>query len=180
MTICDHIANRVAAGEQLNDDQQSHADLCSACSAALDATRTLSAIGKARADVTPGPGFSARVASRAWERVGQRKRQRVVGYALATSGAIAAAALAFTLFTGDRQSPHITENTPLPAAMQPVADDVDIADIDSGDAETARDLVWLTDADRALSQSANWEFIEEPVAPYALLLDESALEENDQ
>lgn len=175
MTTCDHIAHRLAAGERLNDDQRAHTELCTACGLTLEATSTLGAIGRARAEVVPGPGFSSRVASRAWDRVAQRRRNRVLGVTFAASGAVAAAALAVALWRGDPPTAATLETAAAPTAgaMAPVVDDV-------ADGDADRDLLWLTDAERALTHSANWDFIEAPVAPYALLLDEGALEENDQ
>lgn len=171
MTNCDHIAHRLAAGDALNDDQRAHAELCATCTAGLDAQRTLTAIGRARAAVEPSPGFASRVASRAFERVAERRRNRIVGIALGTTGAVAMATMVTMWWrAGDARDPgpgDTTELAALPAAVYPL--DVPAP---TGDGDDAADLVWLTDADRALAYAANWDYIEEPLAPYAALLGE--------
>ncbi|HUH03312.1 MAG TPA: hypothetical protein VML75_15045 [Kofleriaceae bacterium] len=180
MTNCDHIAHRLAAGDALNEDQRAHAELCATCIATLDAQRTITAIGRARAAIEPSPGFASRVASRAFERVAERRRNRLGGYALGTTGAVAMAAIAMLWWRGhDAGSRGQTSDlATLPAAMYPPQDPT-AADSGGADDDAPADLVWLTDADRALAYSANWELIEEPIAPYAVLLGEGSIEPPD-
>jgi hypothetical protein len=175
MTNCDHIAHRLADGDALNEDQASHAELCATCVATLNAQRTITAIGRARAAVEPSPGFASRVASRAFERVAERRRNRVGGYALGVTGAVAMAALLGLWWhghDGGSGAGEIDQMATLPAAMYPPQDPAGSGDADDS---APADLMWITDADRALAYSANWEFIEEPIAPYAALLGEGAI-----
>jgi hypothetical protein len=169
MTTCDHITHRLAGGDALNEDQLAHVELCTSCAAALAATRTITSIGRARAAIDPNPGYASRIASRAFERVAERRRHRIAGYAVGTAGAVAMAAMVGLWWRADDPSSHTTELAGLPAATYPIDGEAAKApgddDLDDGDA-----LTWLTDADRALDYSANWAFIEEPLEPYAALL----------
>lgn len=177
MTNCDRIAHRLAAGDALNEDQSSHAELCATCLATLNAQRTINAIGRARSAVEPSPGFASRVASRAFERVAERRRKRIGRYALGTAGAVAMAAIVGLWWRGHDAEPgagEVDEMAALPAAMYPAQDPASAGSSEADDGAPT-DLVWLTDADRALAYSANWEFIEEPLAPYAALLDDGAI-----
>jgi hypothetical protein len=178
MISCDQIAHRLAAGEPLNEDQQAHADVCPNCAAALDATATLRAVGKARASVEPSPGFSSRMANRAAARIGQRRRNRIAGLGLATAGAVAAAVMALSLRPSSGGD-EVEVNAPA-AVYEPASFD-DAPAPDPNEPASERDMVWLTDADRALDYRANWDYIEEPISNYALLLGDAAdLEETDR
>ncbi len=173
------IANRLAAGEPLNDEQRGHAELCSECSALMESTTMIGAIGRARAAVVPGPGFSSRMASRAAERVVQRRRRRVAGMALATAGAAAAVILVALPIRGShtaQTNPAIEQRAgAMPMNVSPTIDPTDVPEPSS---DSSISLIWLTDSDRALDYSANWKYIEEPIAPYGRLLGDDALEED--
>lgn len=179
MTSCDQIANRLAAGEPLNDEQRAHAELCSECSSLMESTTLIGAIGRARSAVVPGPGFSSRMASRAAERVAQRRRRRVAGMALTTAAAAAAVilvALPHRASHTDQSTASVEEHVgAMPSNIAPTIDPTDVPEPAS---DSSISLMWLTDADRALDYSANWNYIEEPLSPYGRLLGDDGLEED--
>lgn len=159
-SMCDQVADRLALGEPLGDLSE-HVAGCSSCQGLVTVSGQLAATRHA---VDPGLGFSARMTVGAQHRLGVRRRRR-----LAAGLAVSVATGMFGVFVVAnhpagpdvqkqvRQDPSLKHNPPEPRA-EPATD------------KELAALAELADVDSASRQSADWGFIEEPLAPYKKLV----------
>jgi hypothetical protein len=167
MKRCTQIADSLVTGEPLSDGDRDHVATCADCQKLTSMARLLTNVATA---TEAGPGFTSRMIAGARERLESRRRQRFVGFGLATVVAAAAAALivmsgrggvhrddnhnrAFEIgsYTGSSARPPIDDNTP-------ITDD------------ELRELVDGASLSRALAPSADWNEIEAPIINYRAVL----------
>jgi hypothetical protein len=160
-SMCDEVAERLALGEPLGDLSE-HVAGCASCQGLVTVSGQLAATRHA---VDPGLGFSARMTVGAQHRLGVRRRRR-----LAAGLAVSVATGMFGVFLAahhptdpgvqklDVPKPVAQNPSPEPPRREPATDD-DLAA-----------LAQLSDVDSASRQSADWGFIEEPLAPYEKLV----------
>jgi len=161
-SMCDQVAERLALGEPLGDLSE-HVAGCASCQGLVTVSGQL---GATRHAVDPGLGFSARMTVGAQHRLGVRRRRR-----LAAGLAVSVATGMFGVFlvahhpaVPDAQPPVVQDRAlqrdkpPEPSPPGPVSD------------EDLAALAQLADVDSASRQSADWGFIEEPLAPYKKLV----------
>jgi hypothetical protein len=193
MAPCDVVAERLALDEPLAELTQ-HADDCPRCQGLLAAQRSL--LGTRRRNATPAHGFAARMTVQANQRLVVRHRRRVAGYAM-LSAALAAmvtfvvmrdpdkgrapAPVASSQLKGEEEREAGEEREerdpwkePGPAEVpdeleEPVALEQELEDGDAPRDEDAFLLRVLSET-AAAPVSADWQKIEEPLAPYDRLL----------
>jgi hypothetical protein len=159
-SMCDQVAERLALGEPLGDLSE-HVSGCASCRGLVTVSDQLAATHHA---VDPGLGFSARMTVGAQHRLGVRRRRR-----LAAGLAVSVATGMFGVFVvthhpaGSPDAHHQTTQPPRPERHEPPttepASDDDLAA-----------LAQLGDVDHASRLSADWRFIEKPLAPYKKLV----------
>jgi len=159
--MCDQVAERLALGEPLGDLSE-HVAGCTSCQGLVTVSGQLAGTHHA---VDPGLGFSARMTVGAQHRLVVRRRRR-----LAAGLAVSVATGMFGVFLvahhpSTPDAPPVVHDQALkrdqpvePPPRQPATDD-DLAA-----------LAQLADVDSATRQSADWGFIEEPLAPYKKLV----------
>jgi hypothetical protein len=162
---CDTVADRLALGEPLSDEQQAHVTRCAGCARLAGVPRLLAAAAE---DPEPGPGFSARMTLGARTRLAERRRNRLIATTVAAAAVVAVGGIAVTrpdrdvtvgaIRTIDELEPH---PQPPPVIERAAA---------AGE-EIVLDLVRVADVDRALEGSAAWSEIAEPLLPYRALLE---------
>lgn len=162
-SMCDQVAERLALGEPLGELSE-HVSGCAGCQGLVTVSGRLAGTHHA---VDPGLGFSARMTVGAQHRLGVRRRRR-----LAAGLAVSVATGMFGVFLvahhpAGSDGPQRAVQTPpshrdtrpeLQPAPGPVPDD-DLAA-----------LAQLADVDHASRLSADWGFIEKPLAPYKKLV----------
>jgi hypothetical protein len=160
-SMCDQVAERLALGEPLGDLSE-HVSDCASCRGLVTVSDQLAATHHA---VDPGLGFSARMTVGAQHRLGVRRRRR-----LAAGLAVSVATGMFGVFivthhpAGSQDANNTTTRPPTlerpepPPTTEPASDD-DLAA-----------LAQLGDVDHASRLSADWRFIEKPLAPYKKLV----------
>ncbi len=163
-SMCDQVAERLALGEPLGDLSE-HVSGCASCQGLVAVSGQLAATHHA---VDPGLGFSARMTVGAQHRLGVRRRCR-----LAVGLAATVATGMFGVFlvahhpaeptevsrpTVKNPPPDRPDRPEPPAPTEPATDD-DLAA-----------LAQLGDVDHASHLSADWRFIEKPLAPYKKLV----------
>jgi hypothetical protein len=168
-TTCDQVAERVALGEPLGEAGE-HAASCERCKRLVALPVEL---GATHHDADPGLGFTARMTAGAQHRIGVRRRRRV---AAGLAAAVAATTLGVFAMTREPQPQTVVE-TParfdqLPAIErnQPDPWNADDGATPDEDDDDMRMLVQLSDTDRAMRVTADWDDINEPLAPYNALL----------
>jgi hypothetical protein len=158
--MCDQVAERLALGEPLGDLSE-HVSGCTSCQGLVTVSGRLASTHHA---VDPGLGFSARMTVGAQHRLGVRRRRRL------------AAGLAVSVATGMFGVFIVTHHPATPNEMtQPTVKPPRPAPPEPGPAEPATDedlaaLASLGDVDHASRLSADWRFIEKPLAPYKKLV----------
>jgi len=154
--MCDQVAERLALGEPLGDLSE-HVAGCTSCQGLVAVSGRLAATHHA---VDPGLGFSARMTVGAQHRLGVRRRRR-----LAAGLAVSVATGMFGVFlvthhpATEPQQPTMKVPPPEQREQPSEANDDDLAA-----------LAQLGDVDRASRLSADWRFIEKPLAPYKKLV----------
>jgi hypothetical protein len=161
-SMCDQVAERLALGEPLGDLSE-HVSGCESCQGLVTVSGQLAATRHA---VDPGLGFSARMTVGAQHRLGVRRRRR-----LAAGLAVSVATGMFGVFLVAHhpaapdvqkqivQDPALKrDKPPEPSRLEPASD------------EDLAALAQLADVDSASRLSADWGFIEEPLAPYKKLV----------
>jgi hypothetical protein len=167
MKRCTQIADSLVTGEPLSAGDRDHVATCADCAKLTSMARLLD---KAATATEAGPGFTSRMIAGARERLEARRRQRFIGFGLATVVVAAAAALIITASRGGDSADRKRETAALPAGYnpQPPIDDT------GGDTEITddelRDLVGGASMSRALAPSADWDDIESPVRNYRAVL----------
>lgn len=160
-SMCDQVAERLALGEPLGDLSE-HVSGCAGCQGLVAVSGRLAGTHHA---VDPGLGFSARMTVGAQHRLGVRRRRR-----LAAGLAVSVATGMFGVFLvahhpagPDRPQPTVQtrphEPRPEPQPAREPVDDDDLAA-----------LAQLADVDHASRVSADWGYIEKPLAPYKKLV----------
>jgi hypothetical protein len=170
-SMCDHVAERLALGEELGELAE-HAATCASCQGLVAVSGRL---GATRHAVDPGLGFSARMTVGAQHRLAVRRRHRFT------------AGLAATVATGMfgvfivAHNPSTTEPTtalPAPARSEPPRhapnpwDDAKPSEADQSDPALS-DLAQLAqsgDYAHAMDVGSHWGRIKKPLAPYKKLL----------
>lgn len=159
-SMCDQVADRLALGEPLGDLSE-HVAGCSSCQGLVTVSGQLAATRHA---VDPGLGFSARMTVGAQHRLGVRRRRRLVaGLAVSVATGMFGVFVVANHPAGPdvqkqvRQDPSLKHNPPEPRP-EPATD------------KELAALAELADVDSASRQSADWGFIEEPLAPYKKLV----------
>lgn len=161
---CDPIAEQLAVGEPLTDEQQAHVTRCAGCARLAGVPGLLAA---AAADPEPGPGFAARMQLGARARLAERRRNRLIATTVAAAAVVLAGGVAVTrpdraVTVGAVRTLDEQEPVPQPPPV-----------VERGAAageELVLDLVRVADVDRALEGSAPWGEIAEPMLPYRALL----------
>lgn len=167
MKRCTQIADSLISGEPLSDGDRDHVATCADCQKLTSMARLLTNVATA---TEAGPGFTSRMIAGARERLESRRRQRVIGFGLATVVAAAAAALIVTSSRGGgHRNRDVAAETHRPAGAPdinpPVADDGgQITD------DELRELVGGASMTRALAPSADWNEIEAPLQNYRAVL----------
>jgi anti-sigma factor RsiW len=167
---CDEVRAAIAEGAPLPAAQAAHLTRCDACAQAVRLKASVQAALAERPRPAADDAFATRVAAKARARAEERRRASlgVVGLA-AGVGVAAAALLAWQALGGDAERVERVERRErAPATATPVADDGAEGDVPS--AETAGQLVMLSDVDLALGFRARWEWIEEPIESANVLL----------
>lgn len=169
MKRCTELAEALVEGDSLDDTQRAHLATCADCSSLAALPRL---VATATLAPEPGPGFSARVAANARERIASRRRQRVLGFGLAT---VAAAGIALLVVRHDgageprRESP-VAQRT-LPFGSDGLAEDPDTApDGDSISDDELRELVSGDSLSDVMTPSTDWDALEQPLTPYRAVL----------
>jgi hypothetical protein len=157
--VCNEVVERIALGEPL-DDLASHVAECERCARVVAMPRQLAAAHHA---VDPGLGFSARMTVAAQQRIGERRRTRIVGTLAATVAVASLAVFAVSRGKADDQMPQKQ------AGEFQIGPDPDPTPVKLDDAEIAG-LVHLADTRRARRVSAPWRKIEKPLKPYMKLV----------
>jgi len=165
--LCNEVAARAAAGEELGEELRGHASVCDECAAILAIPKGLGEISACRAKLEPGPGFTSRVSRSAFRTLDRRRRVRVAGLATAAACACALVVGALTWHLSasspaDRQA-ELAATAPLATAEAPAGE---------VDAAAAAELASLYDLDSALAYHADWNYIQEPLEPVWLLVGE--------
>jgi hypothetical protein len=163
LSLCDQVAERTALGEPLAELAE-HVEACASCRSLVAVS---SKLGAARHAVDPGLGFSARMTVGAQHRIAARRRRRV---AVALAASVVAGGFGVLVVT------HNPEPSP-PAIARPMEPSQIVDEPRSDEELPAEDadiaaLIELADVERNVRVSANWNNIEEPLAPYKKLLDE--------
>ncbi|HUQ04513.1 MAG TPA: hypothetical protein VM261_18560 [Kofleriaceae bacterium] len=167
MKRCTQIADSLISGEPLSDGDRDHVATCAGCQKLTSTARLLTNVATA---TEAGPGFTSRMIAGARERLEARRRQRVVGFGLATCVAAAAAALiVMSSRADDKHQPDTTARNALPGAYTgnpPPADDTgeEITD------DELRELVDGAGMYRAITPTTNWADIESPLTNYRAVL----------
>jgi hypothetical protein len=180
---CDLVAERLALGEPLGADGETHALACPACARLVRVPRLVAATAR---DPEPGPGFSSRMQLGARATLGARRRTRIMSVAAAAACACAVGTWAMTRTGGGAAPTHDAAAIDPWAPRQPIAmkdhehgdhtaADRDVVGNPTDDALSIR-LVRVADVDGALGAQAPWGRIETPLAPYRFLLDTQARE----
>ncbi len=171
MTVhCNEVAARTAAGEELGEELRGHVRVCDECSAMLALPKGLREISACRSKLEPGPGFTSRVSRSAFRTLDRRRRVRIAGMATAAACACAIVVGAFTWHlsrtSSGGQQPAVAAGGTVAMGEAPVTE-VDTTAVD--------ELASLTDVDSALAYRADWDYIQEPIAPMWLLIGEGDL-----
>jgi hypothetical protein len=176
MSPCDLVAERLALGEPLGSDGDSHVAACPACARL---TRLPGLVAATAQEPEPGPGFSSRMQVGARAELTARRRARVGSVALAAAAAVLVGGVFVTRNQHRNEQgtmSRITDPQPIslpgehrdstphdrnhaPVHPQPAADE-----------QLAARLVRVADLDGALAPHAPWRRIEAPLAPYKSLL----------
>ena len=168
MDICNVVVERIALGEPI-DEFASHVVECAACQRIVAMPQQLAA-GHQRlrgASADPGLGFSARMTVAAQQRIGERRRNRLVGMLAAS---VAVASLAFFVVTRRSSQEAVPENQQAgEQPSPPIGPEIDDTPAKLDDADLAG-LVRLADTRRARRVSAPWRKIEKPLEPYMQLV----------
>jgi hypothetical protein len=169
MKRCTQIADSLVSGEPLSDGDRDHVETCADCQKLTAMTRLLDKVATA---TEAGPGFTSRMIAGARERLEARRRQRVVGFGLATAVAAAAAALIVMSSRGDSHRDDKVQNAALPGSYTgnppPLAEDPGAGGEITDD--ELRELVGGASLSRALAPTANWDEIQSPVIRYRAVL----------
>jgi hypothetical protein len=175
--ICDQVAERVALGEPVGDDD--HVATCERCQATVAVATSLAA---ARRDADPGLGFSARMTVGARRQIAKRRNRRYLTTGLAAVVASAALAMVVMMPSSNPDVAPLSLTTPDHAATNTHPDRHDQDPVKQPSLDPDHDpwaphdvdadvfaLVQAADTDRAMSLGADWTRIEAPVAPYRKL-----------
>lgn len=171
MKRCTQLADSLVTGEPLSDAERAHLARCADCARLELAARRVGATATA---AEAGPGFSSRMVVGARARMATRRRNRAVGFGLATVVAAAATVLVVTNLR-DRAAPERDPVVTRPAGDDPtppapgepdegLGDDAGITD------DELRELVGDARLSRALAPTADWDHIEAPVRHYRAVL----------
>lgn len=168
MKRCTQIADSLVTGEPLSDGDREHVATCADCAKLTSMARLLTNVATA---TDAGPGFTSRMIAGARERLEARRRQRFVGFGLATVVAAAAAAL---IITANRGGDSARKKDDTAARAGGVAEQYPPPGDTGGDEEITddelRDLVGGASMSRALAPTADWADIESPVRNYRAVL----------
>lgn len=160
---CEGVAERLALGESL-EPMAEHIAGCAACKRLIEMPRQ---IGAARQAVDPGLGFSARMTAGAQHKISVRRRRR-----LAAGLAASVAAGALGVFVVARPGMHEARTVATEPPLREPAQPRDLPTVGLEQADLAA-LVNYADTDRSRRLSANWDRIEESLAPYRALVETS-------
>lgn len=162
---CEHITERLAAGEALTPEDQAHLASCVDCARLARVPGLLAAVAR---EPEPDPGFSARMNVGARGRLSARKRNRVLATGLAAACTFAVAGVAISRTGGHDPQPEATrtlaeqEPTPRPA---PVAERPA-----TSREELVLRLVRASNVEDALQGTAPWDELATPLISYRALL----------
>ncbi len=164
-SFCDHVTERLAAGEPLTANDHAHVASCVDCAAMARVPALLAAVAR---EPEPEPGFSARMTVAARGRLAARKRNRIAATGLAAACAFAVAGVAVTRTNARDPQPDATQTLseqepqprPPPVAERPAT---------SRDEIVLR-LVRASDVEGSLEGVAPWDELTAPLIPYRALL----------
>jgi hypothetical protein len=157
--MCDQVAERLALGEPLGDLSE-HVSGCASCQGLVAVSGRLAATHHA---VDPGLGFSARMTVGAQHRIGVRRRRRLAA-GLAVSVATGMFGVFLVTHHPSTEAPRPTMKNQRPEQPEPPPPSEPATDDDLAA------LAQLGDIDHASRLSADWRFIEKPLAPYKKLV----------
>jgi len=166
---CEHITERLAAGEALTADDQAHVTACVDCARLARVPGLLAAVAR---EPEPAPGFSARMNVGARGRLAARRRNRVVATGLAAACTFAIAGVAMTR-TGHREPQPDAVRTLSEQEPQPRPPPVAERPATSKDELVLR-LVEASHVNDSLQGTAPWDELSTPLVPYRALLTKSA------
>ena len=158
---CHTVIERIALGEPLGD-LADHAASCDRCRSVVALPAEL---GAAHRDVDPGLGFSARMTAGAQHLVIVRRRRR-----LATGLAIAVAASVVGVVFVTHQPAAVETARPTSAIQNPTQPSPPTNPEDQDVDPEVHALVHYASA-ASHHESARWDDIEKPLAPYRELLE---------
>lgn len=166
MKRCTQLAEAIVSGEPLSDDDRAHLTTCADCTRLAAMPRLVAATATAP---EPGPGFSSRIVVGARERVAGRRRQRVIGFGLATAVAAGAAVMIVRHDDGGGRARAVA------TSERPAGGDTTgpLPDPPPGDGITDDELRELVSGDslsQAMTPSADWADIETPLTSYRAVL----------
>jgi hypothetical protein len=169
MKRCTQIADSLVSGEPLSDGDRDHVATCAGCQKLTSTARLLTNVATA---TEAGPGFTSRMIAGARERLEARRRQRVVGFGLATCVAAAAAALIVMSSRGGDKPHDSTAQTEGNRAIGAAPGNPPLADDTGGEItdDELRELVGGASMYRAIAPTANWADIESPLTNYRAVL----------
>jgi len=168
MTPCDEVTERLALGEPLGDVED-HVATCPACSRLVGLPRLVAASAHA---AEPNPGFAIRSTAGARTLLVRRRRNRIIGNAIAAAAVLVLAVWAVKSPIGGAdkhkqpqqgiQSPwHNPEpiNNPDPTLLTPVTNDV-----------IGTELKTISNFDRVMAPSRQWNAAQAPLSRYRIVV----------
>lgn len=174
--LCDLVAERLACGEPLGEDGDTHVAACPACARLV---RLPAMVASTAREPEPGPGFVSRMQLGARDELAARRRTRVAALTLATAAAVLVGGVFVTRHRAADDHPstmaRYTEPQPISLPGEHHGDGnrdharpPQPATLD--DQHLAARLVRIADIDGALQPDRAWRRAEAPLAPYRQLL----------
>jgi len=168
---CQEIVDMIAEGEPLGDEQEAHVGKCLTCARTLETRDLIRATTDRRNEVKPRPGFASRAASGALRKSVQRRRRGGIALVGAT---VAAGALTAAFFMMKPKPMKVKKTSPV-VAIAPLGSDVTPENVDT---TSVQELLDLSDIDGSMSVKANWDWLNDPLAPERLLAEEIHADED--
>lgn len=171
MSPCDLVTERLALGEPLGDDE-AHVATCPACSRLVGLPRLVAAAAHA---AEPNPGFAIRAAAGARTKLAVRRRHRIAGNLAVAAAAVVIAVWAVKTPVEAPPAIPTTGMTMPPGPLEPVGDNGRDAELVLTDDQLGRELVRISDYDRAVAPSPEWKKAQAPLADYRLIVHQGAV-----
>jgi hypothetical protein len=170
MSPCDLVTERLALGEPLAEEE-AHVATCPACSRLVALPRLVAASAHA---AEPNPGFAIRTTAGARTKLAVRRRNRIITNSLA---AIAAVVLGVWLVRSPSPVKKDIADTgarTLPTPLSPVHSDEKLV-INLTDEQVGRELVRISDFERAMKPTKHWRDAATPLSNYRMVVHQGAV-----